>query len=60
MYTLQLTLSKTDTFGTGMYHVSIFRVIVPLKESQIKRVKKGSDQLYMSILLGYLFYTGVH
>ena len=60
MYTLQLTLSKTDTFGTGMYQVSIFRVTVPLKESQIKRVKKGSDQLYMSILLRYLFYTGVH
>ena len=40
---IQSTLSKTDTFGTGVQCPS--KSDICLVESQIKGVKKGRDQL---------------
>ena len=45
---IQSTLSKTDTFGTGTNCPS--QIDVRLIKSQIKGVKKGRDQLQVSVL----------
>jgi len=54
---VQSTLSKTDTFGTGTKYP--FLCFVRLIESQIKGVKKGRDQLYVSVLQRCPSYRGV-
>ena len=51
---LQSTPSKTDTFGTGSKCPS--QRDVRLIESQIKGVKKGRDQLQVSVLQRYPSY----
>ena len=54
---VQSTLSKTDTFGTGSKCPSWRGV--RLIESQIKGVKKGRDQLQVSVLQRCPSYRGV-